>query len=150
MKVYIAADHRGFTTKEQLKSYLAEQGVEVEDLGAEERVDGDGYVDYAVAVAKRIANEHDARGIVICGSGVGVDMVANKTRGVRSGLGIAEDQVTAARKDDDINVLAIAADYTLPEEVKKMVNAFLKTPFSQAERHQKRLEKVRELEQNSH
>jgi ribose 5-phosphate isomerase B len=73
-------------------------------------------------------------------------MVANKIKGIRSGLGIAEDQVTAARKDDDINVLAIASDYTLPEEVRKMVRAFVATPFSSEERYQKRIDKVKQLE----
>jgi ribose 5-phosphate isomerase B len=146
MKIYIGSDHRGFALKEQLKSWFAEQQVTVEDLGAQSHVDGDDYVDYAEAVAQHVQADPAAKGIVICGSGVGVDMVANKTNGIRSGLGIAHDQVIAARKDDDINVLAIAADYTLPEEVKKMVKAFLDTAFSEEERHKKRLEKVKELE----
>lgn len=146
MKLYLGADHRGFATKESLKPWLAEQGVEVIDVGAEQLTAGDDYVDYAEAVGRHTAADSASRGIVVCGSGVGVDMVANKIPGIRSGLGIAEDQVIAARKDDDINVLAIAADYTLPEEVKKMVNAFLKTAFSVEERHRKRLEKVQQLE----
>ncbi len=146
MKIYIGADHRGFTLKQSLKPFLQEQGVEVVDLGAAEHIDGDDYVDYAAAVGTEIAKDPESRGIVICGSGVGVDMVANKIKGVRSGLGIAEDQVTASRKDDDINVLAIAADYTLPEEVRKMVRAFITTPFSDEPRYQARIDKVNKLE----
>ena len=146
MKIYIGADHRGFATKETLKLWLKEQGADVVDLGATEHIDGDDYVDFAENVARQVASTDDSRGIVLCGSGVGVDMVANKMRGIRSGLGIAHDQVIAARKDDDINVLAIAADYTLPDEVKKMVTAFLQTKFSEEERHQRRLERVKELE----
>jgi ribose 5-phosphate isomerase B len=147
MKIYIGADHRGFALKEVVKNWLVEQADgEVVDVGARELVQTDDYVDYAQAVARHVASDGEARGIVICGSGVGVDMVANKTHGVRSGLGIAHDQVRAARKDDDINVLAIAADYTLPEEVKHMISSFLKTPFSGEERHRKRLEKVKALD----
>jgi ribose 5-phosphate isomerase B len=145
MKIYIGADHRGFALKEQVKSWLGAHA-EVVDVGASEKVDGDDYVEYAASVATHVAADADSRGIVICGSGVGVDMVANKTPGIRSGLGFAHDQVMAARKDDNINVLAIAADYTLPEEVKQIVTTFLKTPFSGAERHERRLERVQALD----
>ncbi len=146
MRVYIGADHRGFPAKEQVKLLLAELGVEVLDLGADRVIPDDDYVDYAHAVATKVATDSTSRGIVLCGSGVGVDMVANKVNGIRSGLGIAEDQVMAARKDDDINVLALATDYTLPEELKKMVKSFLSTPFSSNERYSKRLDKVAALE----
>lgn len=148
MKIYIGADHRGFATKQAIKQQLEKQELEVIDVGAMEEVDGDDYVDYAKAVAEAVAGDADSRGIVVCGSGVGVDMVANKVPGIRSGLGIAHDQVMAARKDDDINVLALAADYTLPDEIMKMVDTFLKTPFSSVDRYQKRLDKVSVLEKS--
>lgn len=147
MKIYIGADHRGYALKEQVKSWLGADH-EIVDVGAAERADGDDYVEYAQQVATAVAGDPTARGIVICGSGVGVDMVANKIAGVRSGLGIAHDQVMAARKDDNITVLAIAADYTLPEEVKKMVTAFVQTPFSEEARHERRLEKIKEIEKS--
>ena len=146
MKVYIGADHRGFATKENLKPWLSEQGIEFIDVGASQFTEGDDYVDFAEAVGKHVAEDKGSRGIVICGSGVGVDMVANKLLGIRSGLGIAHDQIMAARKDDDINVLALASDYTLPEELKKMVNVFLTTPFSTEERYSKRIQRMEALE----
>lgn len=146
MKIYIGADHRGFATKQKIKQLLEEQNVETIDTGAETYIDGDNYVDYAKAVGQAVATDPDSRGIVICGSGVGVDMVANKIPGIRSGLGIAHDQIMAARKDDDINMLAIAADYTMPAEIEKMVLVFLSTPFSSVPRYQERLHAVAALE----
>src|SRR5262245_18641050 len=104
MKVYIGADHRGYPLKEKIKRLLEEKNLEVFDVGAETLIDGDSYVTYAKAVGESVASDTDSRGIVVCGSGVGVDMVANKIPGIRSGLGIAHDQILAARKDDNINV----------------------------------------------
>lgn len=149
MKVFIGADHRGFLTKTQLKSWLEEQGHEVVDLGATELVAGDDYDDYAEAVGRSVASDPAARGIVICGSGVGVDMVANKIKSVRSGLGISPDQITAARADDDINVLALAADYTQEDVLREMVHAFLTTDFVREDRFVRRLERMKAIETNN-
>lgn len=147
MKVFIGADHRGFTLKEDLKPWLEEKGVELVDVGAPALTDGDDYVDFAEAVGKQVAADPSSRGIVLCGSGVGVDMVANKIHGIRSGLGISEEQITAARADDDINVLAVASDYTTPEKVKSMITRFLETPFTREERYVRRIERMKALEQ---
>ena len=78
----------------------------------------------------------------MCGSGVGVDIVANKISGIRCGLGINPEQVKSAREDDDINVLALAADHTTEKQAKEMIKIFLETPFSGEERHKRRLEKI--------
>jgi RpiB/LacA/LacB family sugar-phosphate isomerase len=84
MKIYLGADHRGFTLKEKLKQWLESQGYAVQDMGAHVLTPGDDYTDYASAVGFNVAKSDDAKGIVVCGSGVGVDVVANKIDGVRS------------------------------------------------------------------
>jgi len=146
MKVYIGADHRGFYLKEELRPWLEEQGIEVADVGAEEYIEGDDYIDYAEAVAKRVSAETVARGILLCGSGVGVDVTANKIDGIRSGLGFSVDQIRSARHDDDINVLALPADSLTLDKAKDMVKVFLDTPFAHASRYEQRIEKIKDLE----
>lgn len=147
MIIYIGADHRGFQLKEQLKIFLLENGWSVRDAGAKVLVPDDDYVDYAQLVAEKIsADPVESRGILICGSGVGMDIVANKFKQVRSVLAISPDQVMASREDDDTNVLSLAADYVDFESVKKIVSVWLQTPFSGDDRHKKRLEKIRQID----
>lgn len=139
--IYVGADHKGFELKEKIKSWLTENGFDYEDVGAFELNPEDDYPDFAKAVAEKITNPGD-RGIIICGSGVGVDEVANKFAGVRSGLAINAEQIKSARHDDDINVLALAADYTPPEEALIIAEAFLRTGFSEEEKYKKRIDKL--------
>ena len=89
------------------------------------------------------------KGILLCGSGVGVDVVANKFDGVRASIGKSAEQVKAGRNDDDMNVLVIAADFTKEEEAKKMVKTFLETKFSGKSRFKKRLEDIKKIEANN-
>src|SRR3989344_879947 len=88
----------------------------------------------------------DELGIVICGSGVGVDEVANKVPGIRSGLAMNKDQIKAARHDDDINVLALAADFTSEEDAKAILKTFLCTDFGSEEKYKRRIEQIEEIE----
>lgn len=145
--LYLGADHRGFGLKEALKQYLADQGIAFEDFGAASLVPGDDYVDYGLAVAKAVANDPDIhKGVLICGSGIGMSIVANKTKGVRAALVTELRQAAAARADDDANVLVLEADTTTPERGIEIVDTWLNTSFSGAERHQHRLNKIKELE----
>ncbi|MBI2421006.1 MAG: RpiB/LacA/LacB family sugar-phosphate isomerase [Candidatus Levybacteria bacterium] len=146
MKIYLGADHRGFRLKEDLKNFLQTNGHDIEDCGALEIVSNDDYVDFAKSVAEKISINQDSRGIVVCGSGVGVDVVANKIDGIRCGLGFKLDQVKAARSDDDINVLALASDFTVYKEAKELVETFLQTEFNPTENHKRRIEKIKELD----
>src|SRR3990167_2156290 len=107
MKIYLGADHRGFQLKEELKQFL-ETNYDVEDCGAFEKIESDDYTDFAIKVAEKVSSNEGSRGIVICGSGVGVDITANKFPKIRCGLGINREQIKAARNDDDVNVLALA------------------------------------------
>jgi len=148
--LYLGADHRGFGLKESLKRYLTKQGVLFEDFGAANLVPGDDYVDYGLAVAKAVANDPEAhRGVLICGSGIGMSIVANKVKGVRAALVTELRQAVAARADDDANVLVLEADTTTPDHGIEKVEKWLNTPFSGAERHQRRLDKIKELEEES-
>ncbi len=145
MHIYIGADHRGYSLKESLKEWLEQRGNTVEDMGDRENIPTDDYVDFSRNVAQKIATQKEAKGIVICGSGAGVDITANRTKGIYCCLGFEEEQVRAARCDDDINILAIAADFTPLEKAQRLVEIFLMTPFSSQERHIRRLKKIDNL-----
>lgn len=142
MTIYIGADHRGFALKEYIKNYLAAEGRAVEDCGDVVHDESDDYPDFAKLVAERVANEAGARGILLCGSGNGVAITANKTHGIRAAVAMTEEQARAARSDEDANIIAIAADYTEQDEAREIIEAFLSTPFLDAERHMRRIGKI--------
>lgn len=147
MIIYIGADHRGFKLKEYLAGILRNEGYEVADLGNTVLDPDDDYVDPAVAVGKKISVEYQrARGLVICGSGVGVSVVANKFPNVRAALIATPDQAYDGRHDDDFNVLALAANFLEPEEAKKITLTWLTTEFAGDEKYQRRLDKIGRLE----
>lgn len=153
MKVFVGTDHRGFKLAEAIVFWMEENHISMNIAGAHTYDPNDDYVDYAVSVAKRIMQvkgygHEDSVGIVFCGSGVGVDIVANKIKGIRCGLGFSEAQVRAARADDDINMLAIPADYLDEKTVKKLIQVFLETPFKNEEKYKRRIEKIAEIEQS--
>ncbi|MDO8429773.1 MAG: RpiB/LacA/LacB family sugar-phosphate isomerase [bacterium] len=143
MLIYIGSDHRGFKLKESLKIYLKESGYEIADVGNSVFDQADDYPDFGKAVAKEISlDPENSRGILICGSGVGMDVVANRFKNVRSVLASTPDQAASSRNDDNTNVLSIAADFLTESEVKKILTIWLQTDFSEEERHRRRLEKI--------
>ncbi len=147
MVIYLGADHRGFELKEAIKQFLKDDGYEVADMGNSVRDETDDYADFARAVAEHVSSDPaQSQGILLCGSGAGVDITANKSRHVRSVLGFSADQVFDARHDDDVNVLSLAADFLTENDAKNIVRMFLKTPFSGEERHRRRLEKISDIE----
>lgn len=146
MKIYLGADHRGLELKNEIKDWLLSSGFQVEDCGAHTNEQFDDYVDFAKQVGEKVISEQGSRGIVICGSGAGVDITANKIKGVRSLLGFNIEQVKAARSDDNVNVLALAADFTFFEDSKALVESFLHTPFNPTDNHTRRIEKIKNLE----
>lgn len=158
MKIYIGADHRGYELKEKIFKWLTEKDFEVEDYGAYEYDKTDDYTKYAEKVASVVASHYAKAsrdkndyvfGILLCGSGVGVDIIANKFDGVRASIAKTNDQIRAGRNDDDMNVLVIAADYTSEEDAKTLVETFLRTPFSGKERYKRRLAEIEMLEENN-
>ncbi|RJR28142.1 RpiB/LacA/LacB family sugar-phosphate isomerase [Candidatus Microgenomates bacterium] len=149
MKIYIGADHRGFALKQKLTVWLMRNKYDTQDLGAHVLNEGDDYTTYASHVASMVADTKNSRGVLICGSGVGVDVVSNKFDGIRASIGKSTSQVKAGRADDDMNVLVIAADYTSVDESKKMLKAFLSTEFDGLPRHKKRLDDIAKIEENN-
>ncbi len=105
MKIFLGSDHRGFTLKEKIARWLFEMEHAYMDLGAEKLDSHDDYTKYAEEVASLVAKNENSRGILLCGSGVGVDVVANKFDGIRSSIGKSVLQVEAGRNDDDMNIL---------------------------------------------
>jgi len=145
MLIYIGADHRGFKHKDEIKKYLAGLGYTVSDLGNEIFDELDDYPDFAARVAEKVALD-GSLGILICGSGVGMDIVANKFPGIRSALVSNSEQAIDAKTDDNVNVLSLAADYTSIEDSKKIVSLWLGAKFSGEEKYKRRLKKIEELE----
>jgi ribose 5-phosphate isomerase B len=148
-KIYIGADHRGFELKEKVATWLYELGYTFTDLGADSLDPKDDYTKYAEEVASLVAKNKNSKGILICGSGVGVEVAANKFDGVRAGIGKDAKQVKAGRNDDDMNILVIAADYTKEAEAKDMLMAFLETKFSGKVRFKRRLGDINKIEANN-
>ena len=146
MKVGIAADHGGFEMKNMLIEKLQAEGHEVKDFGAYELNVDDDYPDFVIPLSKAVAGAELDRGIVICGSGVGASVAANKIHGVRCGL--CHDHFSSRQgvEDDNMNVLCLGGRVMGPAVAWDHVGAFLCATFSGAERHRRRLEKVDALE----
>lgn len=145
--IYIGADHRGFELKEWLKKHLIDEGYSVTDLGNDHLDESDDYVDFAHKVAEATINDPQNRGILLCGSGAGVDMVANKIDGVRSALVEDVPRAVQARQHEDANVISLPADILDEETAYVIVKAFLETEFKGEERHHRRLKKMKEIEE---
>jgi ribose 5-phosphate isomerase B len=144
MKIALAADHAGFEEKEQIKKTLDELGVEYDDMGtvSTESVD---YPDYARKVGEAVAKGEAQQGLLICGSGTGMAIAANKVPGVRAAVAWNEEIARLAREHNDANVLSLAARFTPPEEMDKIVRAWFGAHFDRG-RHQRRVEKITEIE----
>lgn len=149
MKIFLGSDHRGYFLKEKIAKWLFEWKYDFFDVGAQSLDLGDDYTKYASEVASLVVNTKGGRGIVLCGSGVGVDVVVNKFDGIRGSMGKTKEQIEAGRKDDDMNILVIAADYTDEYEAKDMVKAFLETKFGKKERYKRRLKEIEKIEANN-
>jgi ribose 5-phosphate isomerase B len=148
MKISIGADHAGFDMKKQLTGVIEKLGHTVHDVGTFEPEKPDDYPDYAILVAEDIRSGAAERGILVCGSGVGVSVAANKFKGIRAGL--CHDHYSAHQgvEHDDMNVLVLGARIIGPMMAEDVTEAFLKAKFSSEERHVRRLNKVKGIEQN--
>ncbi|MFH1967073.1 MAG: RpiB/LacA/LacB family sugar-phosphate isomerase [Patescibacteria group bacterium] len=142
MQIFIGADHRGFETKNQLVEWLESQGHQVIDLGNTTHDATDDYPDFAIPVAEQVAKTKSSLGLVICGSGVGASIAANKVVGARAGLAISQDSVQHIRQNDHVNVLALSADYCSIDELKNLITTFLNTQVDSVERHLRRISKI--------
>lgn len=146
MVIYIGADHRGFKHKEAIKKYLADLGYAVSDQGNEKYDEFDDYPDFAEKVGHKVSVEGGV-GVLICGSGVGMDVVANKFPGVRSALVSNSEQAMSAKTDDNANILSLSADHTSIENSIKIISLWIGAKFSEEERFKRRLKKITEIEE---
>ncbi len=144
-KIIIAADHAGFLLKEEVKSFLSHRGWIVVDGGTVDESPVD-YADYAAAVAEGISSGQYERGILVCGSGAGMSIVANKFPGVRAALSLDEEMAALSRRHNDSNILVLAGRMTSSDTALKIVTTWLQTPF-EGGRHQRRIDKIRAIEQ---
>jgi len=144
MKIAIGSDHRGFKEKEAIKEFLKTDGHAAEDFGAfsEESVD---YPDFASKVSKSIASGKNDMGILICGTGMGMSISANKIPGIRGVVCRNIFEAQRSRQHNNANVLCLGADTTGLPEAESIIKTFLATPF-EGGRHQKRLDKITEME----
>lgn len=147
--IYIGADHRGYELKEKIATWLFDLNYDFEDLGADFLDNNDDYPKYASQVASMVAKRPHSKGILLCGSGVGVEVVANKFDGIRAAIGKSVLQVKAGRSDDDINILVIASDFTTEKEAKAFVIAFLETKYDDSIKHERRLSEIEKIEANN-
>ncbi|MEX0796300.1 MAG: ribose 5-phosphate isomerase B [Acidimicrobiia bacterium] len=145
MRIALGSDHAGYPLKDDLASWLAESGHAVYDLGTH-NTDPVDYPDYAAAVASAVLDGRADRGIIICGSGAGAAVAANKLNGIRAS--VAHDTYTARQmvEHDDVNVLCLGARVIGSEVARELITAFLQAKFSREDRHVRRLEKIKALE----
>ena len=146
MKIAIGCDHRGFHLKEKVRELLVSKGHAVEDAGADNGTDPVDYPDYGKVVASKVSKGEVDRGILICGTGIGMSLTANKYHGVRAAT--CPDEITAeiSRRHNDLNVLCLSGDMLSPNSAERIVNAWLSTEF-EGGRHSRRIGKIAEIEE---
>ena len=147
-KIGICADHGGFELKERMIPFLIANKFHVIDYGANELDNADDYPDYVIPLAKAVADKEIFRGIAICGSGVGACIAANKVLGVRAALIVDYFSAHQGVEDDDMNMICLGGRVIGYESAEELVLAFLNAKFIGAERHIRRLRKIRNLEKN--
>jgi ribose 5-phosphate isomerase B len=145
MKIYIAADHAGFELKEKLLAYLAKLGYDAEDAGDTNLDPSDDYPQFAYQAVVKVLGEDDGRGILVCGSGQGMCIAANRMAGIRASLCWNEESARETREDNDSNVLCLPARMIDQAAAMKITEMWLQTPFSKATRHMRRLREIEEL-----
>ena len=143
-RIAVGSDHRGVELKTEMIKFLQAQNCVVTDLGTHSSDPVD-YPDYAIKVAQAVANQKVDLGVVICHSGIGVSVSANKVKGVRAALCQTVDQAELARKHTDANVLAIPAGFVSSEQAKQIALKWFETGF-EGGRHQRRLDKIKQIE----
>lgn len=146
MRIALGGDHAGFAYKEALKAHLRELGHDVEDVGAADAQTSD-YPDFASSVARAVASGRAERGVLVCGSGIGMAVAANKVAGVRAAVVLDKVSAEMSRRHTDTNVICFGARLQGIDDVKSLLKLWMDTPFDGG-RHVPRLEKVGRLEQN--
>lgn len=147
MTIYLASDHAGFKLKEKIREFLIKQKYQVEDLGNHNLSPNDDYPDYAEKVARAVQKSLNSnKGILLCGTGQGVCMTANKFKGIRAALGYSTAAAKQSRAHGDSNVLCLPGGSLKADQAKKIITAWLKENFSGEKRHKRRLQKIKIIE----
>lgn len=146
--IYLGADHAGFDMKESLRVFLYDRGYELRDCGNIKFEAQDDYPDFGIAVGRSVVRDPGSRGIIFCGSGVGMCFSANKVAGIRAACTLGEGHAQSGKRDDDTNILCIASRSVSFEEAKKCVLTWLETEFLEEERFIRRVEKVSRYERS--
>lgn len=143
MKIAMASDHAGYELKQKIKAYLEATGLAVEDFGTFKTAATD-YPDYGILAARAVAQGKADRGILICGTGIGMSIVANKVKGIRAALCTSREMAELSRRHNDANVLALGGRLMSDSSALEIVDVWLKTPF-EGERHLARIKKIHQL-----
>lgn len=144
MKIAIAADHGGFELKNILRDYLCEKGNEVIDLGTNSS-DSVDYPDYALLCTKEVVQKNVDFGILVCGTGVGISIAANKVKGIRCALCPSPEIAALTKQHNNANIISLGGRFTSPDVAKKIVDAYMSAEF-EGDRHQKRINKISDIE----
>ena len=146
MRIALGADHAGVALKDEIKRLLDERGIAYSDFGADSTESVD-YPDFAARVASEVSAGRFDRGILVCGTGIGMAIAANKVPGIRAAPVVDERSAVLSREHNDANVLALAGRLTPPDQARRLVSIFLDTPFGGG-RHVRRIEKIAAIESN--
>jgi len=149
MRIYLGSDHAGFALKQKIVQFFQEHNYNFQDLGNIEFDKDDDYPDYGLKVAKKVAEE-SARGILICGSSFGICMVANKIKGIRAASVSSIEDAKMTREHNDANIICLSGWHSDMAVVKRIIDTFLDTKFSTDERHIRRVEKIKNIEDGKH
>jgi ribose 5-phosphate isomerase B len=144
--IYLGADHRGYLLKEKIKEYLLSESVDIYDLGPDKIIPDDDYPLISIKLAESVIKKHGNLGILICGSGAGACISANKVVGIRAALGFSTRQIIAAKTEDDINVLCLSSNHVDQETNLEIVKSFLETYFATEDRQIRRLKQITNYE----
>ena len=143
--IYIGSDHAGFKLKKHLSQWLSKQGYDIRDMGPHVYDADDDYPDYAVRVCDSVI-KHRSKGILICGSGQGMDRVANKVPGIHASVCWNEGTALVAKKHANVNVLCLGERFVRPSMARKIAKIWLEEPFEEEKRHVRRIRKINEVE----
>ncbi len=150
MKIYLASDHAGFELKEQIKNFLKEKNYDIEDCGAFSFAEGDDYPDFIKPAAMKVSQDASSFGVIFGKSGAGEAIVANKFKNVRAVQGFSEENVRLSREHNNANILSLGSEFVDFDKAKLFVDVFLQTAFSGEERHLRRINKIKEIEQKNY
>ena len=147
MKIFIATDHRGIDTEDKVVNYFKSKNIEIE-RSLLPHSDTDDYVDFAFDIANKVKENNDSLGILICGTGIGMSIAANKVKGIRAARCVTKEDAYLTRTDNNSNILCLSYKQS-DEEIKDIIETFINTPFSNEERHIRRVNKIINYEEEN-